>query len=283
LQVQDYFEKSGLGENNLTEFGPSEKEQVWVSFVKMLKIGDVSSIPIRPYYPNLHNPLKEILQNMRRNADWSKWEVQPEAHLVGDQVHFLLPLQEQVTYCFSFLLESGEWYFQHVECITLRLDKVDSLPTSHFPDLPEEKKAWIREEIRVSEMVRLFQWLLKNNGRSFAMDWFLDGEGYLLAARAWVPFVPVHQAFILYLCWEQASLRGSAVTLVEMNDLAARVQIQPIYFQLYKHTTHLKQQISFEDYRCLFETIWIDRASKAGWDLTFSYQNEICELFFVQE
>lgn len=123
----------------------------------------------------------------------------------------------------------------------------------------------MREEIRVTEMVRLYQWMEKEKGQEFALNWFLDGEGYVLAARAWVPFVPVHQAFILYLCWEQSNLRGSPVTLVVRSDEIVRVEIDFMYFHLYYRTGHRKLQISFEDYRKLFEATWIDRAEQAGW------------------
>ncbi len=261
----------------------NEASWVWTEFVAMLQTGQVASVRIRPYHSSLFDPLRKILANMSRFAVWQEWAVIPEVHRVEQQVHFMLDLtlnHERDTYCFSFMLEDGAWYFQHVESITLRLDQMDPFPTRRFPDLPEQKKAWMREEIRVTEMVRLYQWLVKEKGQEFALNWFLDGEGYVLAARSWVPFVPVHQAFILFLCWEQSNLRGSNVTLLELNDQVARVDIIPIDFLLYQQTGHLQQQIAFQDYHCLFETIWVDRARKAGWEVTFTYQNEQCEMLF---
>ncbi len=200
-----------------------------------------------------------------------------------NQVHFLLDLtvnQERDSYCFTFLLEEEYWYFQHVESIMLRLDQLEPLPTSRFPDLPETKKTWMREEIRMTEVIRLFNWLVQEKGRDFALDWFRDGEGYTLAAKTWVPFVPAHRAFILYLCWEQSSLRGSVVTLMELDDQAARVTMTPLDFLLYQQTGHLSQQIAFQEYRSLCETIWVDRARKAGWEVVFNYQNDQCEMLF---
>jgi hypothetical protein len=170
-----------------------------------------------------------------------------------------------------------------MESITVRLDKISSLPASTFPDLPEEKKGWMREEIRVSNQVNLFNLLSKEKGREFAFNWFKDGPGYLLTAKAWVPFYPVRKALILYLCWEQANLNGNKVTLEQLDDNQAKVLMNPIYFKLYKQAGHLYQQISSEDYRRIFETIWHDRATSAGWELTIEYKGEETILNFKKK
>ena len=81
-----------------------------------------------------------FLKIMREKADWQEFESESEVHNVGKQVHYLIPLTfdgGQATYCFSFLVEDDNWYFQHLEAITIRLDKIGSLPTSKFPDLAE--------------------------------------------------------------------------------------------------------------------------------------------------
>ena len=93
--------------------------------------------------------------------------------------------------------------------------------------------------------------------------------GYLLGAKTWVPFVDPKKAFILYLCWEQAQLRGNKVILEKLDDKEAFVKIRPIYIDLYLRSSHLKQQISWEDYMQIFFTIWEERAKKAGWHLDF--------------
>jgi len=251
--------------------------EIWKDFVRVLKKGKFSKQMIRPYHKSLSEPLFGFLEQMRKKASWEEWETSPEIYRVEDQVHFLIPLSfdnQKATYCFSFLSEGKNWYFQHLEAITIRLDKISSLPTSKFPDLPEETKAWMREEFRVSHQVRLFNLFVGEKGREFAFNWFRDGAGYSLAARSWVPFFPIEKAFILYLCWEQSNLRGNEVTLEELDDRQAVVRIKPIYFDLYKGSGHLNQQISFEDYRKLFETIWQDRAINAGWELKIQYKEE---------
>ena len=134
----------------------------------------------------------------------------------------------------------------------------------------------MREEILVSDQVRLFKMLAKDKGRAFAFDWFKDGEGYFMEARTWVPFVDASRAFILYLCWEQANLRGSRVRLEKLADREAIVSLQPNYLRFYAETANVRGRMSAADYRRLFETIWQDRAENAGWKLLITYQGTTC-------
>jgi hypothetical protein len=96
-----------------------------------------------------------------------------------------------------------------------------------------------------------------------------------MEARTWVPFVPVSRAFILYLCWEQANLRGNRVTLEKLDDREATIALEPNFLKFYSQTD-VGHQISAEDYRRLFETIWQDRAEQAGWKLQIIYKGDTC-------
>ena len=256
---------------------------VWREFVAVHRADKITSEMICPYYQSFSDPLLGFLADMRANANWAEWEQPLEVHRVDDQIHFLIELTldgQKNTYTFSFLLKSSHWCFQHLEAIHIRLDKVGLLPTSNFPDVSEEWKAWIREEIRISKLVRLFNFIAEQDSRDAALNFFRDGTGYVLGARTWVPFVPVKRAFVLYLCWEQANLRGNEVILEVLEEEYARVRIQPQFFLLYERAGHLKQQIPFVDYRAIFETIWQDRANAAGWELKIEYEQEACILNF---
>lgn len=256
-----------------------QENDIWRDFVVLLKSGKFSPDQIRPYDAISKITIFGFLSRMRQGATWSEWEISPESHRVGNQVHYLVPLTfdgDRKTYCFTFLTEAGKWYFEHLESITVRLDKTGPLPVATFPDIPEAQKAWMRDEIFVTEQVRLFDMLSKEKGREFAFDWFKDGAGYLIAARTWVPFVPVSRAFILYLCWEQANLRGNSVTLEKLDDREATITLEPNYLKLYSATEHLRRQISAEDYQGLFESIWQDRAEKAGWKLQITFKGTTC-------
>ena len=247
---------------------------IWKEFVAAMKKGEITPDKLRPYYEEFRAPLMGYLKEIRDKADWAEWEAEPEVHRVGDQVHFLIPLSFEgpsVTYVFSFLSEPGTWYFQHLEAINIRMDKVGALPTSTFPDVPEETKAHIREETHWSREVRVFNLLAQEKGKDFVFDFFKDGNGYFLAARVWVPFVEPSRAFILYLCWEQGNLIGNEVILEKLEEGKAVVRMRTYFFRLFKVAAHLSQQISFEDYRTIFETIWLDRARAAGWELRIEY------------
>lgn len=154
------------------------------------------------------------------------------------------------------------------------MDKLGPLPATSFPDAPAERKAWMREEIEVSDQVRLFAFLAGEKGKDFAFGWFRDGAGYALAARTWVPFVSPPKAFILYLCWEFANRRENPVTLEKLSDTEALVRVVPRWFRIYEAAAHLKPRISAEDFRRLFETIWTDRARNAGWSVELTYRGE---------
>jgi hypothetical protein len=247
---------------------------VWKDFSRAFRDGNITADRIRPILEPLRAPMLEFITAIREQAKPEDWEQPPEIHRVGNQIHFLIPLtvnEGKKTFCFTVVDEGGTWFFQHMESITIRLDQLGSLPASRFPDVSNEQKNWMRQEIAVTERVRLFNFLVKEKGKAFALDWFKDGPGYFLAARTWVPFVPAERAFILYACWEQSNLRGQAVTLISLDDRQGVVEIDPVHLKLYEQTGHLRHDISREDYRALYETVWQDRAAAAGWDLRIQY------------
>ena len=263
----------GLGVSEQGRMNPAAAG-IWDEFVAALKKGELTADRIRPYYPELKEPLIRYLTEMREKASWEEWPTPEETRRVENRVHILIPLtfdNNRATYCFTFITEGGHWYFQHLEAITIRLDKVGSLPASTFPDVDEETKAHIREEIRWSREIRIFNLLAREKGKDFAFGFFKEGDGTFLAARTWVPFLEPGKAFILYLCWEQANLRGNEVVLEKLEDDEASVRMKTHYFRLYQVTAHLRQWISFEDYKRLFETIWQDCTRAAGWTLEIEY------------
>ncbi len=262
---------------------------IWREFIAQLQRGPLPSSRIRPY-PHLEDLLETLdsaLKSLRPHLlSTAEQSIQPECFVSGNQCHFILPIgsgDDAVKFCFSFLVEQGRWYFQHMENIFIRLDQIGAPPISTFPDLPEEKKAWARDEIQITEMVRLFNFLTAEKGKEFAFDWFRDGQGYFVGARAWVPFVPPAQAFILYACWDLANLHDNPITLLIIDETQAVIQGQLRYFELYRCAGHLPRQISFDDYYQIFETIWQDRAACAGWNLRITPDKEQVTFSFAKE
>jgi hypothetical protein len=271
--------------------GQNEDLRIWKEFVSDLQAGKMEDpARLRPYYPEFLEPIKGYLGQLRVEIAWDKLKSEPETFRVDNQVHFVISLPSSgderklsTPFCLTFLVEKGRWYFQHMETIMIRMDQLGPLPATSFPDVPAERKAWMREEIEISDQVRLFAFLAKEKGKDFAFGWFCDGAGYALAARTWVPFVPPERAFVLYLCWEFANRKENPVTLEKLADTEAVVCVVPRWFQLYEAAAHLKPKISAEDYRRLFETIWTDRALNAGWNVEFSYRGDECVFRFIRK
>jgi hypothetical protein len=260
--------------------------RVWRQFVSALKEGRMTEDKIRPYEELRElapaSALAKYLAIMKEKATWKEWDAAPEIHQLDDTVHYLIPLTfdgRKNTFCFTFLLQGDQWYFRHMESITIRLDKIGTLPASKFPDVTEDQKVWIREERRMQAQTDLFNLLAKEKGKDYAFTWFRDGAGYFLEAKTWVPFVPPKRAFILYLCWEQSNLQGNSVTLEKLDDKEALVKLDPVYLKLYGQTS-IQQKIGFDDYRKMFETQWQDRALNAGWNLNIEYGNTQCTFRF---
>ena len=261
-----------------------EEKDIWKDFTQKLKNGEITAERIKPYYESLKDPLLGFLKQIKENVDWKSFEMYPEIFKVKNHIHYVISLkfgEKKRDFCFSFLLENGNWFFRHLEAIFIRLDKTGEPPVSTFPDLPDERKAWMREEIRIGRQVRTYNELKNLKSKEYALNWFKDGRGYFLRARTWCPFVETTKAFILYTCWEQANLRGNKVTLEKLEENEAVVNMQLDYLALYQRAAHLKQQISYEEYILIFETVWKDRAYNAGWEIDIKYlENLYCVFTF---
>lgn len=264
---------------------------VWKEFVSLLKSGSLTAERIRPPSPLTAEPQLALLKDFAGRADWEEWDTPSEVVHHGNLVTFIVTLGAKKkipwTFTFNFTVEDGRWYFRFLEGIFIPLHKISALPAdaSGFPDRPEEGKHWMRQEIYWSEQVRLFNVLTKEMGREAAWRWIsgglANGAGYALGATTWIPFFPAHRSFILYLCWEQAKLGGDKVTLEKLDDREAVVRFEDLtYFALYQRSTHLKQQISLDDYIKIFETLWRERAKAAGWNLTVDGQGRRIYLRF---
>jgi hypothetical protein len=263
-----------------------EEMAYWREFVAKLKQGEITEEDIRPHEFVSKESQMRVLRAFRSSAVWEEWEAEPEIIRYQNVINYIIPLKgtrgtRAIPYSFMLILEEGRWFYRHVETIFIRLDKLLPLPASSFPDISEEQKQWAREEIIWSERVRVFNLITRLKDRATAFGFFLDGAGYFLGAKTWVPFVPPRRALILYLCWEQANLRGSRVILERLTDEEAVVKLDPLPYRIFRAATHLREQIDFKDFRNLYESIWKNRAETAGWDLEISLRGQWIILHFA--
>ena len=256
---------------------------IWKEFVTALKTNAFTVEQVRPLYGVPKETLFKWLMDRKEVADtlatWKEWEA-PDVFPSGDLVNYVLSLSSgpghKSNLCFSLVKEGERWYFGAMEGILIRLDKTPVPPTSDFPDVPAETKAWQREEIYWSQVVYFYTALSPKIGKDAYLNLLKDGAGYFVGAKTWVPFLPPQRAFILYLCWEQSRLRENLVVLEKLTDEEAVISLQAHFFFLYKRTGHLRTQIPFEEYRRIFETVWQDRAANAGWTLAIEYKDPEC-------
>lgn len=243
-------------------------ESAWQSLLADLRNGTFGQGSVAPYDEALRDPLVSLIRMLWDRIPAYAWPSEPEAERVGDlttyKVEFGLPGTTPLY--FSFVKASNRWSLAHVESIRIPLE-VPECPASLFPDLDEDTKAFMREEIAVTSQVRILNHLKDEAGWEAALDWMKDGKGYFMAARTWAPHLLPHTAFIMYLCWEQQRLRGSKVTLVSLTDASAAVLMRPISLEVFARSGHLRTQISSSDYWALFRAVWEDRAREAGWDV----------------
>ena len=263
-----------------------EELKIWKEFLFLVKNNRMTDSRIKPL-DQLGDKFKPILlsylDSIRVQASPDDWTIVPEIIKIENRIQFIAhwgARGQKVEYCFSFVMIDSQWFFQHLESIFIRLDKLPSLPVSKFPDISESQKSWAREETYWSFIVlNIYLPLTTEKGKEYVLNLLKDGGGYFVGAKTWVPFATPNKAFILYLCWEQTNLRGNNVTLEKLTDTQAIVHLETQFFYLYFNAGHLKPRISIEDYKQIFETIWQDRAKNAGWKLDIKYSPDYKVVF----
>jgi hypothetical protein len=250
------------------------EQSVWRAFLSSLEDGSFGTDKVQPYENSLKKPMANLAWMLWRQIPRNIWPENPVAESVENRLVYRVDFEQLGTtpFYFSFTVHGSNWFLSHVETIRIPLE-MPRCPISSFPDLPEDVKAFMREEIAATEVVRILNYIRNEHGWGSALDWIKDGRGYALAARAWVTRLPQHLAFVLYVCWEQQRLRGSQVTLIELTETSATLRMKPAFLDVYAKSAHLRQMIAYTDYTVAFRTIWSDRAENAGWALTITYEN----------
>lgn len=246
----------------------------WAWFRRKLLAGDWSPEDLEPLREELRGPLLQVLGLLRGLGQESDESVSLQRTLLGpDSLSFLFCIAPARQPFVATVVRggTGQHRLRQLEGIMLDVPARPVMPydARELPRLAAETEHWMRGELEMTERVRLFRYLTQEESREFALRWFADGAGYLLAARSWLPYLASGPAFLWYAAWSETHLRGNPVVvhrggpdggLLEMTD--------PLHWRLYRATGHLRQQISEADYEAVFEAVWEDRALHAGYGLS---------------
>jgi hypothetical protein len=261
-----------------------EPEAIWQALQRKLVVGGWSESDVRPLMPGMLSMLVTMLNRWSspRQADLQLYKIVQ----VGQTIHFLLRRDKpDEKFCVSVQVEGDHWYMQHLESINIDFSEPSDTPcvAEDLPSLPEAQVAWIREEVAMTERVRLFAFLCASKTRQFALDWFKDGDGYALAARAWIPYFAPEVALVWYAAWSEWYLHRNPACIKMVGPQKATLCLtDPLHWHLYRQTGHLRSQISEADYEALFDVIWQDRARAAGWRLGILRAETSIDLCFTR-
>jgi len=177
-------------------------------------------------------------------------------------------------YRFDFIQNKEKWELAFIECITLPISDIKTLPYIDFTELPE-KETEIRREKEISKTIFMYNKFKEILGQEEAIKVFLDGQGESICARSWVPFYRDNLSYIAYAAWMEKCINGEFVTIERFDEEECRLRLcQHTWRKLYAVTGHIQNMIEYSEYMHLFEEIWRDRAKASGWMLQFEYLQE---------
>ncbi len=183
-------------------------------------------------------------------------------------------------YRFDFSQTHNVWKLSFIECITLPVAHIDSLPYADFKDLPE-KEAQIRSEKEISRLVYFYNQFKKLEGKQKALEMFQDGAGESLCARSWVPFYNDRLSYIAYAAWMERRIYGEQVEIIQFEETCCCLRFgRHLWRRIYTMAGHIREMIDYDEYMGIFEAIWQDRASANGWLLEIGYHDEDTDLIF---
>lgn len=186
-------------------------------------------------------------------------------------------------YRFDFIRSETKWKLAFVECITLPISNIKSLPYESFTEL-SDKETSIRREKEISRLIFMYHKFKELLGQEQAVKMFLDGKGEYICARSWVPFYSERLSYIAYAAWIENRINGEKIFIEKFDESVCCLKFsQHIWRKMYAMTGHLQNMIEYDEYMYLFEEIWRDRANASGWRVEFEYSQEDTVLIFKKD
>ena len=212
-----------------------------------------------------------------------KYLAAPFKFLTGQSKVSVLVQCPDDDYRFDFIISGSEWKLAFIECITLPVFDICSLPYSKFKKLANKETDIYREK-EISKTIYMYNEFKKLLGQNGAIRMFLDGEGEVICSRSWVPFFDDSLSYIAYAAWMENRIYGEKVVIERFDEECSCLRFcEHIWRKMYSVTGHLRYMIDYDEYLFLFESIWKDRAKAAGWNLKVEYSGEDTILIFEKK
>ena len=248
---------------------------IWSEFTEKLRSDSLDE-------NDFADDMKPFLSGDAAKSRCEKFMNSPARMIDGEYKKIVILSCPDDEYRFDFLVNNGKWQLCFIEGITLPVSDINSFPYNSFSALPE-KEAWINAERNISKIVYFFCKLKDAFGFDEALPWFNDGAGEFLCAKSWVPFYEGARAFIMYCCWIENRINGENVSIDIFSDVKCVICFTDhLWFKVYHAAGHIKTQLPLEEYKCLFEHIWRDRAVNSGWNVDFEYDGNDTVLSFYR-
>lgn len=253
---------------------------VWNSFRDKMRKDELCDCDFTKEMQQLLSPLLcGSAATQRRN----KFISSPfETYKNGSKISILVHCSDD-DYRFDFVESETRWKLAFIECISLPVSDIKSLPYIDFAELPDKEIA-IRKEKDISRTIFMYNKFKEMLGQEEATKIFMDGQGEFICARSWVPFYSDNLSYIAYAAWMENRINGERVIIERFDEEECCLKLcQHTWRKLYVVTGHLQNMIEYNEYMHLFEEIWKDRASASGWMLQFEYLPEDTILRFSRK
>lgn len=250
---------------------------IWDEFQEKLRYDALTE---SDFTEEMHTYLKPLLCGEHSEPRRQKFLDSPYDILEGvDKISVISHCPDD-DYRFDFFTDGSSWRLAFIECITLPVFDMEVFPYSKFNPL-DKKELHIRREKEITRLVYFYLKFKELAGKDKALNYISDGKGEYICARSWVPFYSGRLSFVAYSAWYECRINGENVIIQEFQEDKCQVTIHDhIWRNMYYTVGHLKPVIEYSEYMEVFESIWRDRATSAGWNIEFDYTDKDTSLVF---
>lgn len=214
---------------------------IWESFRKKL-IED--SLCDEDFTDEMRPFLKAFLSGIESLPRRTKYYSAPAQYFDMETKASIMLNCSDDNYRFDFIKKDKGYALAFIECITLPVSDISTLPYDKFQPLPE-KETFIKREKEISKTIWYFNKFKELLGREEAIKIFMDGNGENIGARSWVPFYSERLSYIAYAAWIEERINGENVVIKQFSDKESVICFKDhIWRKMYNMTSHLKTRLN---------------------------------------